>query len=264
MNRRMPSLHSRGSARSFLMSSPVSPPTGTAFALRSAKLTTVALLLETADPGALAAALEAQATDAAPLFENDPVIVDLAKLREADELLAWDELLPLLRRHGMVPVAVRGGSEAQMEAAHAAGLIDAPEGLPAAAPAAASATPTADPAPVATVLVPPMIVDRPLRSGQQVYARGTDLIVLGLVSHGAEVIADGHIHVYAPLRGRAIAGARDNPSARIFTTSLEAQLLSIAGTYRTTETPLPDTVLARPAQVRLDGERLVVEPLNIR
>ena len=250
------------------MSSPIlspSPsPTGSAFALRSAKLTTVALLLETADPGALAAALEAQASGAAPLFENDPVIVDLAKLREADEPLAWDELLQVLRRHGMVPVAARSGSAAQMEAAHAAGLIDAPEGQPAAAPAAASTTPTADPAPAAPAPVPPMIVDRPLRSGQQVYARGTDLIVLGLVSHGAEVIADGHIHVYAPLRGRAIAGARGDASARIFATCLEAQLISIAGTYRTSETPLPDNVLARPAQVRLDGERLVVEPLNIR
>ena len=252
------------------MSSPIpSPsPTGSAFALRSAKLTTVALLLETADPGALAAALEAQASGAAPLFENDPVIVDLAKLREADEALAWDELLPLLRRHGMVPVAARGGSAAQMEAAHAAGLIDAPEGQPSAAPTASSSAagtaPAAAAAPAAPAPVPPMIVERPLRSGQQVYARGTDLIVLGLVSHGAEVIADGHIHVYAPLRGRAIAGARGDASARIFATCLEAQLLSIAGTYRTSETPLPDNVLARPAQVRLDGERLVVEPLNIR
>ncbi len=245
------------------MSSPAHSPTGTAFALRSAKLTTVALLLETADPGALAVALEAQASGAAPLFENDPVIVDLAKLREADVPLAWDELLPLLRRHGMVPVAVRGGSAAQMDAAHAAGLIDAPEGQPTAAPAASSAA-AAGPAPAAPAPLPPMIVERPLRSGQQVYARGTDLIVLGLVSHGAEVIADGHIHVYAPLRGRAIAGARGDASARIFTTCLEAQLVSIAGTYRTSETPLPDNVLARPAQVRLDGERLVVEPLNIR
>jgi septum site-determining protein MinC len=246
------------------MSSPAPLPTGTAFALRSAKLTTVALLLETADPCVLAAALEAQASGTAPLFENDPVIVDLAKLREADELLAWDELLALLRRHGMVPVAVRGGSAAQMDAAHAAGLIDAPEGQPTAVPAAASSTPAAGPVPVAPAPVPPMIVDRPLRSGQQVYARGTDLIVLDLVSHGAEVIADGHIHVYAPLRGRAIAGARGDASARIFTTCLEAQLISIAGTYRTSETPLPDNVLARAAQVRLDGERLVVEPLNIR
>ena len=242
--------------------SPSPSPTGSAFALRSAKLTTVALLLETANPGALAAALEAQASGAAPLFENDPVIVDLAKLREADEALAWDELLPLLRRHGMVPVAARGGSAAQMEAAHAAGLIDAPEGQPAAA--SASSAPATQAVPSAPAALPPMIVERPLRSGQQVYARGSDLIVLGLVSHGAEVIADGHIHVYAPLRGRAIAGARGDASARIFATCLEAQLLSIAGTYRTSETPLPETVLARPAQVRLDGERLVVEPLTIR
>jgi septum site-determining protein MinC len=246
------------------MPSPAPTASGTAFALRSASLTTVALRLETADPAALAAALDAQATGTAARFENDPVIVDLSKLREADEPLAWDELLPLLRRHGMVPVAVRGGSTAQMAAGHAAGLIEAAEGHAAPAPAAASSAPTPVAAPAAPAYVPPMIVDRPLRSGQQVYARGCDLIVLGLVSHGAEVIADGHIHVYAPLRGRAVAGARGDASARIFTTCLEAQLVSIAGTYRTSETPLSDQVLARPAQVRLDGERLVVEPLNIR
>jgi septum site-determining protein MinC len=256
------------------MPSPAPSPTGPAFALRSASLTTVVLRLETADPAALCAALEAQSSGAASLFENDPVIVDLSKLSEADEPLAWDELLPLLRRHGMVPVAVRGGSAAQMATGHAAGLIEAPEGhsapvgVPvapvASAPAAADLAAPAAAVPAAPARVPPMIVDRPLRSGQQVYARGCDLIVLGLVSHGAEVIADGHIHVYAPLRGRAIAGARGDASARIFTTCLEAQLVSIAGTYRTSETPLPDPVLARPAQIRLDGERLVVEPLNIR
>lgn len=241
------------------MSSPVSQTASSAFALRSAQLTTVAFVLGTADPAALAAALDAQSGTASP-FENDPVVVDLAKLREADEPLPWEELLPLLRRHGMVPVAVRGGSPAQMEAAHAAGLIEAPEGQPL-PPRAAPAAPVAVAAPAP---VRPLVVDRPLRSGQQVYARGTDLIVLGLVSHGAEVIADGHIHVYAPLRGRAIAGARGDASARIFTTCLEAQLVSIAGTYRTSETPLAENVLARPAQVRLDGERLVVEPLNTR
>jgi septum site-determining protein MinC len=252
------------------MSSSAPAPSGTAFALRSAELTTVALLLQNPDLRALAAALEAQACGAASLFQNDPVIVDLTKLRAADQPLAWDELLPLLRSHGMVPVAVRGGSAAQMDAAFAAGLIEAPEGHQAAAPSSAASPSVTEPATVAEPAIavspplPPMIVDRPLRSGQQVYARGTDLIVLGLVSHGAEVIADGHIHVYAPLRGRAIAGARGDASARIFATCLEAQLVSIAGTYRTSETPLPDDVLARPAQVRLDGERLVVEPLNIR
>ena len=105
------------------------------------------------------------------------------------------------------------------------------------------------------------IVDKPLRSGQQVYARGGDLVVLAAVNFGAEVIADGSIHVYAPLRGKAIAGARGNADARIFSTCMEPELISIAGTYRTTDNPLPHGVLGKPAQIRLDGERLVFEPL---
>ena len=100
-----------------------------------------------------------------------------------------------------------------------------------------------------------------LSSGQQVYARGSDLVVLAMVSFGAEVIADGNIHVYAPLRGRAIAGARGDTSARIFSTCLEPQLVSVAGIYRTTETELPADVRGNPAQVRLDGEKLLIEPL---
>ena len=106
-----------------------------------------------------------------------------------------------------------------------------------------------------------IVVDKPLRSGQQVYARGADVVVLAMVSFGAEVIADGNVHVYAPLRGRAIAGARGDTSARIFTTCLEAQLVSIAGIYRTTETELPENVRGKAAQVRLDGEKLLIDPL---
>ena len=109
---------------------------------------------------------------------------------------------------------------------------------------------------------PTMVIDKPLRSGQRVYARGGDLVVLAVVSFGAEVIADGSIHVYGPLRGRAIAGARGNTEARIFSTCMEPQLVSIAGIYRTTETPLPANVLGLPAQVRLDGEKIRVEPLE--
>ena len=109
---------------------------------------------------------------------------------------------------------------------------------------------------------PTMVIDKPLRSGQRVYARGGDLVVLAVVSFGAEVIADGSIHVYGPLRGRAIAGARGNTEARIFSTCMEPQLVSIAGIYRTTETPLPANVLGLPAQVRLDGEKIRVEPLG--
>jgi septum site-determining protein MinC len=106
-----------------------------------------------------------------------------------------------------------------------------------------------------------LIVDKPLRSGQQVYARGGDVVVLSLVSHGAEVIADGHVHVYAPLRGRAIAGAKGDTAARIFSTCMQAELLSIAGVYRTGEAALPPELLGKAAQVRFSDDQLVVEAL---
>ena len=111
-----------------------------------------------------------------------------------------------------------------------------------------------------------MVINRPLRSGQQVYARGRDLVVMAMVNAGAEVIADGHIHVYAPLRGKAMAGARGNTEARIFAQSLEAELISIAGVYRTSDVPLPAHVRNKPAVVRLqsgaDGDKLVMEALS--
>ena len=180
-------------------------------------------------------------------------------------------LLALLHRYGMVPLAAKGGSARQMAAAHACGLAESPEG--AAAASAPERTPERSPeaaaieqAPAATPQAPvaatTLIVDKPLRSGQQVYARGGDLVVLAAVNFGAEVIADGSIHVYAPLRGRAIAGARGNAGARIFAMGMEPQLVSIAGIYRTTETALPADVAGKPAQVRLDDEKLLVEPLK--
>ena len=86
-------------------------------------------------------------------------------------------------------------------------------------------------------------------------------MVLAIVNDGAEVIADGTIHVYAPLRGRAVAGARGDTRARIFATAMEPQLVSIAGTYLTIEADLPADVKGKPAQVRLEGDRLVIEPL---
>jgi septum site-determining protein MinC len=110
-----------------------------------------------------------------------------------------------------------------------------------------------------------MVITKPLRSGQKIYARGGDLVVLAMVNRGAEVIADGNIHVYAPLRGKAMAGARGNTGARIFSLCLEPELVSIAGIYRTTEKELAGDVLGKPAQVRLsdDGsEKLIIEALK--
>jgi len=239
----------------------------------------VAVVLKTTDLALLSRALDERFGDAPELFDQDPVAIDLSFVRDASEPIDFVVLTHLLRGHKMLPVAVKAGNAQQMEDALAAGLSEAhgsavaalpvrrytPEDTPAAAamPSApaetAAETSSAEIAPAAR---PALIVDKPLRSGQRVYAKGADLIVLAVVSYGAEIIADGNIHVYAPLRGRALAGALGDTTARIFTTCMQPQLLSIAGIYRTTETELDPEVLGKPAQVRLEGEKLVVAPLK--
>jgi len=116
--------------------------------------------------------------------------------------------------------------------------------------------------PAAPVLQPTtMIIDKPVRTGQRIYAKGGNLVVLAIVNAGAELIADGDIHIYAPLRGRAIAGAHGNENARIFVHRLEAELISIAGCFQVFENGVPENVRGKPAQIRLDGTRLIFEPL---
>ncbi|MDD2712369.1 MAG: septum site-determining protein MinC [Simplicispira sp.] len=272
----------------------------TSFDLKSASLPVVAVVLKTTDAAVLTADLALRMADAPGFFDNDPVLIDLTPVRDAPDVLDFPAIVALLRSHRTVPVAVRGGNTEQMQAALAAGLTAAPEAAPvrterrqaattsvavseapaqapSEAPAQASeapetleasAAPKATEAPEASAVreapvIGPgtVVIDKPLRSGQQVYARGADLVVLAMVSFGAEVIADGSIHVYAPLRGRAMAGARGNTNARIFTTCMEPQLVSIAGIYRTTEVAISEDILGKPAQVRLDGEKLLIERL---
>lgn len=240
----------------------------TSFDLKSASLPVVAVVLKTTDAAQFAVDLAERVADAPGFFDFDPVLIDLAPVREAEEPIDFAAIAEQLRQQRTLPVAVRGGSPAQMEAARAAGLAAAPDAPPARAEASAPVEVVREVIrEVEVVREVPMpgpgtvVVDKPLRSGQQVYARGADLVVMAVVSFGAEVIADGNIHVYAPLRGRAIAGARGNTEARIFSTCLEPQLVSIAGIYRTTETELPADVRGKPAQVRLDGEKLIIEPL---
>lgn len=303
-------LHSRACLQSDFPQ-PVSAATRSSavpvFELKSAALTLIAVVVKTPDLALLAIGLRERLADTPDLFEREPIVVDVTPLRDEEAPIDFAALAALLREHGMVPVAVKGGNESQMAAAARAGLAQAPEGAATArrqpSPGRASRTtdelalpaggaaPTGDsamaveptdtgeraregdgalaqqaaiaPEPAASpaTSTPTHVIDRPLRSGQQVYARDADLVVLAAVSFGAEVIADGHVHVYGPLRGRAVAGAKGNTHARIFTTCMEPQLISIAGIYRTTETELPPDVLGKPAQVRLDGERLVIEPL---
>jgi septum site-determining protein MinC len=238
--------------------------------LKSAALTLMAVVLKTTDLGLLAEELT-QRADAMPgLFDDEPVVVDLSFVCEAEEAPDFDALVVLLLHHGMRPVAARGGNARQMIAAHASGLLEAPEG--ARPPLREVLAPEIIERIVERTVektvevqlppLPPLVIDKPLRSGQQVYAQGRDLIVLALVSYGAEVIADGHIHIYAPLRGRAHAGKSGNTEARIFCHCMEAQVLAIAGVFRTTDVPLPDGVVGHAAMVRLDGELLAVERLG--
>ncbi|CAM3384996.1 septum site-determining protein MinC [Polaromonas hydrogenivorans] len=248
----------------------------TTFEIKSANFPLVALLLKSTDLAALAREMTLRFGDIPDFFDQDALVIDLSPLQNAGQADAAEidfrALISLLRSYRLVPIAVKGGNPAQMTAAQKAGLVPGQDAhLLTPRPAAASAE---QPAPQTQqqqpqLHAPPLgalVIDKPLRSGQQVYARGRDLVVLAMVNAGAEVIADGHIHVYAPLRGRAIAGARGNTEARIFALTLEAELLSIAGIYRTSENPLPPEVTGHPAQVRLvdgpDGERLVMTPMQ--
>jgi septum site-determining protein MinC len=232
--------------------------------LRSAALTLMAVVLKTTDLALLDDEL-AQRVDAMPgLFDDEPVALDLSCVREATHALDLDALLALLRRYRMRPLAVRGGNAEQMSAAAAAGLLEAPEGARVPREVVAAPTPQVIERVVEVQLAPlaPLVIDKPLRSGQQVYARERDLIVLALVSFGAEVMADGHIHCWAPLRGRAHAGKSGNTEARIFCRDLQAQVLAIADVYRTMDEPLPEGLAGRAAMARLDAGRLVIEPLG--
>jgi septum site-determining protein MinC len=265
------------------------------FKIKSAHLQAVALMIKTADWDALAADLTAKfgpLGESPDFFERDALILDFSNL---DANLPVQDLAPLLKvlkACRLVPVAVRGANAAWIESARALGLVEATMDMPRSSPAAAATA-----VPTLTEIVAPevvikdvpqktsgntaqesvresaregagaatMVIDKPLRSGQKIYARGADLVILAMVNQGAEVVADGNIHVYAPLRGRAMAGASGNIHARIFSTCLEPELISIAGIYRTSEKPLADDVRGKAAQVRLsnDGQdKLLIEALK--
>ena len=247
-----------------------SSATAAVYEIKSADLPLLAFQLKSTDVQAVALALQAQLEESPGFFDQDPVLLDLDALPEDSALPDVSALCQLLVQHGLRPVAVKSARADAVAAARQSGLVlgdDArvrrtlPElhELPL-AQAAAPAAPVAAPA-----LQEALVLDRPLRSGQQFYAKDRDLIVLAMVNPGAEVLADGHIHIYAPLRGKAIAGARGFTGARIFAQSMDPELISIAGVYRTSEQPLPPEVRGRAAQVALQtdagGEHLLITPL---
>ncbi|SEK03038.1 septum site-determining protein MinC [Achromobacter sp. NFACC18-2] len=284
---------------------------------KSATLYAIRVVLHSADPERLNAALTKRMADAGSFFENEPVVIDASRV---EEKIDWPALVESLRGHNLPPIGVVAEG-VNLQAARDAGLTPVELSTPAARPApvvdtappndvatpvpsvpaaaveiapaptdtsanaaetpaaqadaqakpaadplparaASSTTSAASPTPSAPHSSSALVVTRPLRSGQRIYARHTDLVVIGMVSQGAEVIADGNVHVYGPLRGKAMAGARGDTSARIFTTHLDAELLAVAGVYRVVEDKLDGALQNQPALVRLDGDTLRIEALK--
>jgi len=205
----------------------------------------------------------------APPFDAAPAVIDLSAFNEGHRLLDFPAVTRLMRNYGLIAVGVRAGNLMQREAAVSAGLaLFAEQGgkgsnlarEEAAAPPPAQATATdVESAPA---LRPPLILGGVVRGGQRHYAAAADLVVEGAVSAGAEVMADGSIHVYGALRGRALAGARGQAGAVICTLALEAELVSIDGYYLTRE-GLPADLVGKPATAWLEGTQLRVRPLHL-
>ncbi|WP_244814044.1 septum site-determining protein MinC [Caballeronia sp. Lep1P3] len=251
------------------------------FELRSGSVDTLLFVVKTPDLDALRAELTRRFEATPEFFAGDVVAIDVRRLASQGnggegEKVSLADVEALLKSVRMRPVGIvaQPSQTWAIQWASAGGLpvLEARDRRGAPKPSVDEAKPNTEAAAVIEAAVakepppalpqPATIIDRPLRSGQQVYAKG-DLIVLGLVSYGAEVIAEGNIHVYAPLRGRALAGVHGNLDARIFCTCLEPELISIAGIYRTTENPLPADVASKPVQIWLDEEKLMIEPLRL-
>ncbi|MEW6344864.1 MAG: septum site-determining protein MinC [Paraburkholderia sp.] len=281
----------------------MSPKKSPFFELRSGTVDTLLFVVKTTDLDAMRAELTRRFEATPEFFANDVVAIDVRRLADdervplaeiaalldsvrmrpvgvvANPQQSWatESALPLLeardRRGASAKPAAEEEAAVAESSASAEGNAPVQGELPMDAPAAAVEVVAAGPAAgaqagaagdAAKLVTSPQttVIDKPLRSGQRIYAKG-DLVVLGLVSYGAEVIAEGNIHIYAPLRGRALAGVQGNHDARIFCTCLEPELISIAGIYRTTETPLPADVLGKPVQIWLDEEKLMIEPLRL-
>jgi septum site-determining protein MinC len=203
----------------------------------------------------------AQQVERSPrFFQSAPVVLDLKGADGFTDAAEFASAAQLLREHTLALVGVQNAEPGQLEAAAAAGLASfAPSATqpsrrtpqPAAAAAVAAVPPPPPPRASAR------LVTGPVRSGTQIYARGTDLVVTASVSPGAELVADGNIHVYGPLRGRALAGASGDTGARIFCSRLEAELVSIAGRYLVSE-QLPAEQRGFPVQIALVDDQLTI------
>ncbi|MFC4929381.1 septum site-determining protein MinC [Massilia sp. GCM10023247] len=252
-------------------------PSSLPIEIKISTVVAISAILHSSDPIAIDAALKQMTGGTSDFFEDEFAVIDVGAIAAGTAYIDWRALVDLLKKYRLNAVAVRGAT-AEMEGPvkalglalddGAAGAERAREDVAAATAASAAVTivpvaPAAQvPAPQAQAPLPALIVDTPVRAGQRVYARGCDLIVTAVVNNGAEIIADGSIHVYAPMHGRALAGASGNAESRIFGLALEPELVSIAGVYRTFDDGFPAELARQPAQIRLVGDRIDISSLT--
>lgn len=194
-------------------------------------------------------------------FHDTPLLLGLEQLAEDEPDLDLDALLDLCQRHGLLPLGMRARRGADLAAAQALGIPLLPSGGRERAPLAEPAAPRVEEPPPEPAVNATRVITRPVRGGQQVYAPKGDLIVLSAVSPGAELIADGNVHVYGPLRGRVLAGASGDTAARIFCQQLTAELLSIAGRYKVAEDLRRSPQWGKSVQASLVGDVLNITRL---
>jgi septum site-determining protein MinC len=249
-------------------------PSSLPIEIKISTVVAISTILHSADPIAIDAALKQMTGGVSDFFEDEFAVIDIASIADEAAHIDWEALVRLLKAYRLNAVAVRGAPAALHDVirAHDLFLDDGSSGArtggareqaaaaPAPAPEPEPAPAPAPPAPAAPAQA--MIIDTPVRAGQRIYARGTDLIVTAVVNNGAEIIADGSIHVYAPLHGRALAGASGNAGARIFALQLQPELVSIAGVYRTFDEGVPADVARQAAQIRLVGDRIDISSLG--
>jgi septum site-determining protein MinC len=232
-----------------MSNSPVKKPID----IKISTIVAISVILHTADGPALDDALKQMTGGVSDFFEDDLAVIDIGALPADDADIDWAALIALLKTYRLNAIAVRNATPEMGPAIAAHGLaID--NGITARDEIRTYHEPA--PVPDAAAAAPTMIIDTPVRAGQRIYARGGDLIITAAVNNGAEVIADGSIHVYGALHGRALAGASGDAKARIFALSMEPELVSIAGVYRTFEDGFPPELARQTAQISLVGDRI--------
>lgn len=229
----------------------------TSFLLKGSSFTLTTLQLLTLDYETLHAQLAYKVGQAPKFFNHTPVVLDIQKVCTVPIEIDFVKLLNIIRQHGLIPVGLRGANPEQQSRALALGLAMLPERVN-----KDTNETTVTVAPASNELSSnTKLITQPVRSGQQIYARGGDLIIMASVGAGAEIIADGHIHVYGTLRGRALAGVNGFDDARIFCSCLEAELVSVAGQYCVND-DLRSSHWGKAVSIALEGDHLQIHPLS--